>query len=137
MLPRRPRRSAPEPLGSFVVFTAAGRRFALPTHRVVAVAEAPRLNPLPAAGRPEVLGLVAHRGRALPLIDLGRCLDGSRSAASRGPLCVVVEHEERRAAFPVEGLEGLARVSGTGLPPGCETFDPDSVIFGAGPGGAP
>lgn len=132
MLPRRPRKAQPEPLGTYVVFTAAGRRFALPTSRVEAVAEIPGLNPLPAAGRPEVLGLVAHRGRPLPLVDLGRCLGGPEDSGVSGPLCVVVGHGGRRAAFAVEGLDGLARVAGRELPPGCETFDPARAIFGAG-----
>jgi chemotaxis signal transduction protein len=104
---------------------------------VVAVAEAPELTPLPAAGRPEVLGLVAHRGRALPLFDLGRCLNGSPRTEDRGPLCVVVGHGERRAAFLVDGLEGLARAPGPELPPGCETFDPTEVILGGAPGEVP
>jgi len=138
MLPRRhPRRQASAPLTTCVVFTAAGRRLALPTHRVVAVAEVAGLIPLPAPGRPEVLGVFAHRGRALPLIDLGRCLGRPDGEDPRGRPCVVVEHGERRAAFPVAELDGLARVAGPGLPPGCETFDPAEVVLGAGGGGSP
>lgn len=140
MLPRRTRARRSAPIATFVVFTAAGRRFALPTSRVVAVAEVPGLTALPAPGRPEVLGLVAHRGRALPLLDLGRCLD-RRSGAERsppdGPLCVVVGHGGRLAAFPVQDLDGLTRVCGPELPAGCETFDPARAIFGAGPEDAP
>lgn len=143
MLPRRPRRSPPAPRAEFVVFTVGGVRFALPTSRVVAAAEVSGLNPLPAAGRPEVAGLVAHRGRALPLFDLGRCLGGRPGAHPEAPFCLVVEQGERRAAFRVDALEGLARIAGQGLPPGCETFDPARAIFGARPegpeeaGGAP
>lgn len=138
MLPRRSRRPAPVPLADFVVFRAAGRRLALPTRQVVAVAEIPELAPLAAPGRPEVLGLVAHRGQALPMVDLAACLDPGGGGGASGEYCVVVRAGERRAAFLVEELEGLARIpADRGLPPGCETFDPARTIFGAGRGGTP
>lgn len=138
MLPRRSRKPAPAPLADFLVFKAAGRRFALPTGQVVAVAEIPDLAPLAAPGRPEVLGLVAHRGRALPLIDLAACLGLAGAGEASGDRCVVVRHGERRAAFPVGELQGLARVpADRGLPPNCETFDPARAIFGGGEGGTP
>ncbi|HEX6203962.1 MAG TPA: chemotaxis protein CheW [Thermoanaerobaculia bacterium] len=130
-LPRRDRRAVAAPVSTFVVFTAAGRRFALATRQVVAVAETPPLNPLPSAGRPEVLGLVAHRGRALPLVDLGRRLDGI-AVDSPGPHCLVVEDGGRRVALGVAELVGLQRVSGDGLPPGCDAFDPAQAVFAAG-----
>jgi chemotaxis signal transduction protein len=137
MLPRRSPKPRSTPLATFVVFTAAGRRFALPTRRVVAVAEAPELTPLPAAGRPEVLGLVAHRGRAVALIDLGACLDRPPGDAASARYCVVVADGERQAAIPVDAIEGLARVpADQGLPPECETFDPARTIFAEPSGGA-
>lgn len=138
MLPRRSRRPDPALLADFVVFSVGGSRFALATRQVVAVAETPELTPLPAPDRPEVLGLVAHRGCALPLIDLERCLGRSNGGASGGRRCVVVEWGGRRAAFPVDELEGLARIDADrGLPPGCETFDPARVIFNGGAGDEP
>lgn len=138
MLPRRSRRPAPAPLADFLVFTAAGTRFALPTRQVLAVAEMPEVNPLPAPGQPEVLGIVIHRGRALPLVDLARCLDLTDGAEASGGHCVVVQEGERRAAFPVDELEGLTRIDADqGLPSECETFDPAQVIFQAGEGGEP
>jgi chemotaxis signal transduction protein len=149
-LPRRSLRPPPAPLSTYVVFGAAGRRFALSTRQVVAVAEVEALNPVPIAGRREILGLVAHRGRALALFDLGRCLGGAGgiggadgadgaaagAAAAAGGHCLVVAQGERQAAIAVSALEGLARVSGDGLPPGCETFEPAVVIFAAGRGEA-
>lgn len=131
-LPRRARRPPPSPSVTFVVFRAAGRRLALSTRQVVAVAELGPVARLVAPGRPEVLGLVAHRGRPLPLFDLGRCLGGPASAAAGGTHCVIVADGERQAAFAVSGLEGLARRNDDGLPPGCESFDPGRVIFAAG-----
>jgi chemotaxis signal transduction protein len=142
-LPRRSLRPPPAPLSTYVVFGAAGRRFALSTRQVVAVAEVLALNPVPIAGRREVLGLVAHRGRALALFDLGRCLGGAGGAGAgaagsvaAGGHCLVVAQGERQAAIAVSALEGLARVAGDGLPPGCETFEPAAVIFAAGRGEA-
>jgi chemotaxis signal transduction protein len=142
-LPRRSLRPPPAPLSTYVVFGAAGRRFALSTRQVVAVAEVLALNPVPIAGRREVLGLVAHRGRALALFDLGRCLgraDGAVASAAgsvaAGGHCLVVAQGERQAAIAISALEGLARVAGDGLPPGCETFEPAAVIFAAGRGEA-
>lgn len=146
-LPRRSLRPPPAPLSTYVVFGAAGRRFALSTRQVVAVAEVLALNPVPIAGRREVLGLVAHRGRALALFDLGRCLGGAGGAlagaaggvaggVSAGGHCLVVAQGERQAAIAVAALEGLVRVAGDGLPPGCETFEPAAVIFAAGRGEA-
>jgi chemotaxis signal transduction protein len=142
-LPRRSLRPPPAPLSTYVVFSAAGRRFALSTRQVVAVAEVLELNPVPIGGRREVLGLVAHRGRALALFDLGRCLGGAGGAlagaagsVAGGGHCLVVAQGERQAAIAVAALEGLARVAGDGLPPGCETFEPAAVIFAAGRGEA-
>lgn len=131
-LPRRARRPPPSPPATFVVFRAAGRRLALSTRQVVAVAELGAVTRLAAPGRPEVLGLVAHRGRPLPLFDLGRCLGGPASAAAGGTCCVIVADGERQAALAVAELEGLARRSDDALPPGCEGFDPGRVIFAAG-----
>jgi chemotaxis signal transduction protein len=146
-LPRRSLRPPPAPLSTYVVFSAAGRRFALSTRQVVAVAEVLELNPVPIGGRREVLGLVAHRGRALALFDLGRCLGGAGGAlagaagsvagsVTAGGHCLVVAQGERQAAIAVAALEGLVRVAGDGLPPGCETFEPAAVIFAAGRGEA-
>jgi chemotaxis signal transduction protein len=139
-LPRRSLRPPPAPLSTYVVFSAAGRRFALSTRQVVAAAEVLALNPVPIAGRREVLGLVAHRGRALALFDLGRCLGGAGAglagSVAAGGHCLVVAQGERQAAIAISALEGLARVAGDGLPPGCETFEPAAVIFAAGRGEA-
>jgi len=121
-----------------VVFRASGRSFALSTHQVVAVAELAGVTPLRASGRTDVLGLLAHRGTALPLIDLGQRLGRSNGRPPSGPHCVVVEWGGRRAAFPVDELQGLTRIPADGgLPPGCESFDPARVIFGDGEEGAP
>jgi chemotaxis signal transduction protein len=137
MLPRTSRRPPPAPRADFVVFTAAGGRFALPTRAVVAVAEVPPRSALPHPGRPEVLGLVAHRGRAVALIDLGACLDRPPGDAASARYCVVVADGERQAAIPVDAIEGLARVpADQGLPPECETFDPARTIFAEPSGGA-
>jgi chemotaxis signal transduction protein len=131
-LARRSDRPAPTPPATYVVFSAAGRRLALSTRQVAAVAELEAFTSLEVPGRPEVLGLVAHRGRALPLFDLGLCLGAPGTTADGGEHCVIVAEGERCAAFPVAALEGLARVAGETLPPGCESFDPGRVVFARG-----
>ena len=58
-----------------LAFALLGRRWALPASQVESVAVARHITPLPSP-HPDHLGLVVHRDRALPLVDLRRLLGG-------------------------------------------------------------
>jgi len=81
LLSRRERgregRQAPRP--GLLAFVIGGRACALSLGLVAGVAEIGTVTRLPAAD-PCNLGLIVHRGTVLPLVDLGRRLDGAAAA---------------------------------------------------------
>jgi chemotaxis signal transduction protein len=115
LLSRRDRgregRQAPRP--GLLAFVIGGRACALSLGLVAGVAEIGTVTRLPAAD-PCNLGLIVHRGTVLPLVDLGRRLDGAAAAdgvagaEGAGPPAICIITRSRQAiAFPVEAILGL------------------------------
>ncbi|HXO29280.1 MAG TPA: chemotaxis protein CheW [Thermoanaerobaculia bacterium] len=126
MLSRRDRgregRQAPRP--ALLAFVIGGRTRALSVGLVAAVAEIGPVTRVPAAD-PANLGLIVHRGAVLPLVDLGRRLEGGAAAAdgpegavgavSAGPPAFCIITRSRQAiAFPVEAVLGLQALPANG-----------------------
>lgn len=134
MLSRRDRgregRLAPRP--GVLAFVIGGRARALSLGLVAGVAEIGPVTRLPAAD-PCNLGLIVHRGAVLPLVDLGRRLEGGAAAADgvsgaigpieaieasgasgasepiggRPPAVCIITRSRQAIAFPVEAVLGL------------------------------
>ncbi len=92
-----------------VIFTVGKARHALPIDVVREILVPGPITPAPGAPH-VVLGLVQVRGRAIPVVDLARCLGlpGSSSAADRR--LIVVSSEEGPAALLVDSVDEVATV---------------------------
>lgn len=88
----KPVAEAPTPTGllDLLVFSLAGERYAIETSHVLEVVPLRDLTPVPCTP-PFVLGVVNHRGRILPVLDLRRLLDLGGQGAPEGSQAVVVE----------------------------------------------
>lgn len=99
----------------FLVFQAAGRRWALDAATVVEVVPLVRLGPLP--GAPSyVRGLLRWRGRILPAVDLS-VLAGGEPSRRRLSTRILVTRLGGPGAGPFAGLVAEG-VTGTLLRPG-------------------
>lgn len=96
-----------------LVFMLGGRRFGVNVAKVREVILP--LAPAPAPGQPEsVLGLIRLRGAVLMLVDLHRHLgipQVERDAARTGTRVVVTEFNGITAAFEVESVDSIYRIS--------------------------
>ncbi len=141
MLSRRDRgregRLAPRP--GVLAFVIGGRARALSLALVAGVAEIGPVTRLPAAD-PSNLGLIVHRGAVLPLVDLGRRLEGAAAGAdgaigaigtigaagtdgalgalgalgARPPVICIITRSRQAIAFPVEAVLGLQALPANG-----------------------
>ncbi len=120
----REKRLAPRP--GVLAFVIGGRARALSLGLVAGVAEIGPVTRLPAAD-PCNLGLIVHRGAVLPLVDLGRRLEGGAATAegARGaiepigesgpsapigggaPAFCIITRSRQAIAFPVDAVLGL------------------------------
>lgn len=115
-----------------LVFRLGERSFALPSDRVVRVAEPDRITPLP-GDLASNLGLVVDEGVVAALVDLGALL--SRGAVTRRPpeppfSCVFARFPRGVAGFAVDEIQGvrlLAHVAGGGGADGIERIDLDTL----------
>lgn len=115
-----------------LVFRLGGRSFALPSDRVVRVAEPDRVTPLP-GDLASNLGLVVDDGVVAALVDLGALL--SRDAEPRRlpepPFsCVFARFPRGVAGFAVDEISGvrlLARTAGHGDADGIERIDLEAL----------
>lgn len=126
MLSRRDRgregRQAPRP--GVLAFVIGGRACALSLGLVAAVAEIGPVTRVPAAD-PANLGLIVHRGAVLPLVDLGRRLDGGAipeegadgadgAVGGGAPAFCIITRSRQAIAFPVAAVLGLQALPANG-----------------------
>ena len=106
---------------SFLVLRVGTRRIALPREQVAELIASPQLFSFPHT-TPFISGVVLRRGRILPVLDLGPCVLGTSSPATRFFLVVErrVAHAREKCAIPVQG--GCELVGGV-MRPGEHEFD--------------
>jgi purine-binding chemotaxis protein CheW len=90
-----------------VVFRVEGERYALETEAVREVVRAVAVARLPQAP-PIVLGVIAVRGRVIPVLDLRARFGLPPRAIDPGEMFVVAETEERAVALRADMVEGVA-----------------------------
>ena len=91
--------------------------------------------PIPRS-RAELPGVVVWRGRAVPLVDLGRVLGIAQGAAKGRPRTLIVRHERGVAALPIDAArvvrripsEELKLVQGGLIPYGTREFEEQGEI---------
>lgn len=108
-----------------MVFALGERRFAVPVTRVLDVANVTAYTPLPCED-PTNLGVVLHRERLTPLVDLAPRLGVGRTHPLESPgLCLFVRTGRGEMGFPIDQVTGVAPVAGARLPEGFTVLDPD------------
>jgi chemotaxis-related protein WspD len=102
-----------------VVFRIGDEWLALPTHLFDEVAEPRRYHSLPHRRDNLVLGIVNVRGELLVCVSLGALLGIGEARAVEGggrikafARLVVIGHDGRRVAFPVDEVHGIHRYTG-------------------------
>jgi chemotaxis signal transduction protein len=105
-----------------------GARLAFLLDQVRVVVPAAELAPLPAA--PEwLLGLLALRGRSIPVIDLATRLGANERRLDPNDLFVVTETNGRELAFVVQRVDGVTSVKRDSLESSVhETLDARDVL---------
>ena len=106
---------------SFLVLRVGTRRIALPREEVAELIASPQLFSFPHT-TPLISGVVLRRGRILPVLDLGPCVLGKSSPATRFFLVVErrIANQPEKCAIPVQG--GCELVGGV-MRPGEHEFD--------------
>lgn len=96
---------------SFLVLRVGARRIALRREEVAELIASPQIFSFPHT-TPLISGVVLRRGRILPVLDLGPCVLGKSSPATRFFLVVErrISNEAEKCAIPVHG--GCELVSG-------------------------
>ena len=113
-----PRPEAPAPGGTLelLVFDVARGRYGVETGHVHEVFALDGLAPLP--GVPAFLrGVVNHRGRILPVIDLGGLFGQAREGEGEGARVVAVEVGAMRFGLAADAVVGITPVAGRELAP--------------------
>jgi chemotaxis signal transduction protein len=100
---------------SFLVLRVGARRIALRREEVAELIASPQLFSFPHT-TPLISGVVLRRGQVLPVLDLGPCVLGKSSPATRFFLVVErpISNEPEKCAIPVQG--GCELVSGVMRP---------------------
>jgi chemotaxis-related protein WspB len=95
-----------------LLFSLGDSVYAIPARSVVEVVPHVALRPLPGAP-PWVIGLLAYRGRALPVVDLARKLFGVACESSRlsSRIVVVEAADGRRCGILTERVSDVRHIS--------------------------
>jgi len=110
------RASAPREILELLVFSLGDERYGIEAARVVEVVPVRALTALPCV--PDfVAGVIHHRGRILPVLDLGRFIGfGARGAVETG-LVVCLEVDEMTFGVLAEGTTGVVEAPAEDLAP--------------------
>lgn len=112
-----------------LVFSRGGEAYAVDAGNVAAVLPLVDATPVPFAP-PAVLGVVNHRGRILPVIDVARLLR-TADEGSEPALLIAVEVGEAAFGVTAELMPELVSVGATELLPATELAEqPDSTVRG-------
>ena len=114
-----------------LVFTLAGEQFGIATARVLEVVPARGLTPVPSVPA-FVLGVVNHRGRILPVLDLCGLLALPRQAVMDGNRLVVVESGDMTFGLLAEAVSGVVQGDARAVapPPGTLAVDRQALLRG-------
>lgn len=129
----RPREEvgAPAEVLELLVLALAGERYGIETAHVLEVLPLRELTPLP--GTPSfVLGVVNHRGRILPVLDLRRLFDLTGQGVTEGSRVVAVEAGGMMFGIFADAVTGVVRIGVDALasPPATLAGDRQAFIRG-------
>lgn len=124
-----PEAAAPVEALELLVFPRGEETYALEARHVVEVFPLPDVTPVPFTP-PSVLGVVNHRGRILPVIDVARLL-GPASEEAEPSLVIAVEAGEAAFGIGADAVPELISVGASELVRATELAEqPDSAVRG-------
>jgi chemotaxis signal transduction protein len=103
--------------GGFLLVRTSSRRVGLQLTQVIEVVSLGEVRPVLTV-EPAVRGVVAVRGRMVPLVHLDALLDGVPCSPAAGATGVIVAVDGRRICLEVEAAELLVRGPVLPVPPG-------------------
>jgi len=106
--------AAAEPELELFCVEMAGERFAVEAALVHEVVRLPPVTPLPGAP-PFLLGVAAHRGEVLPVVDLARLMARGEARVHGRSRVAVVRMEGMVVALLADQVEGLTKVKASML----------------------
>jgi purine-binding chemotaxis protein CheW len=105
-----------------LIVVLAEERYGIEIARIEDVFPLRELTPVPCTP-PLVLGVINHRGRVLPVLDLRRLFDLTGQGVAEGSRVVAVEIGGMRVGLYGDGVEGIVEV-------GVDEVSPVSTILG-------
>jgi purine-binding chemotaxis protein CheW len=114
----RPLDSAPTATAALdlLVFSLAGERYGIETEHVLETMSLRELTPVPCTP-PLILGVMNHRGRILPILDLRRLLELQGQGVPPGGRVVAVEAGGMTFGILAEALVGTTHVAAHDVAP--------------------
>ncbi len=126
----RPREVAPTPgaVLELLVFSLAGERYGIETFQVLDVLPLRELTPVPCTP-PSVLGVINHRGRTLPVLDLRRLFDLAGQEVAEGSRVVAVAAGGMTFGIYTDAVAGTIRVGAHEVAPPAVILTSDRQTF--------
>jgi len=109
-------RAEADELGLYVVFTANGSEYALPSETVLQMESFEGATRVPGAP-PFVIGVVQIRGRVLPVVDLRVRFGGTPGERILDNRIVVGQHGERIVGLLVDSAREVVKIARSQLKP--------------------
>jgi len=107
-----------------LVFSVGAERYGIETDHVVEVIPLRELTPVPCTPA-SILGVVNHRGRILPVLDLRRLFDLADQGVAEGSRVVAVEARGMTFGIFAGAVTGTVRVAGDEVAPSPATSAAD------------
>jgi len=122
---------APAAMLELLVLSLAGERYGIETAHVLEVLPLRELTPVPCTPS-FVLGVMNHRGRILPVLDLRRLFDLTGQGATEGSRAVAVEAGGMTFGILADGVTGVVGIGVDAVvaPPVTLTGDRQAFIRG-------
>lgn len=126
-----PEPAAAEDLLELLVFSRADATYSVDVVSVVEVVPLTEPTPVPWVP-PAVLGVMNHRGRIIPVVDVARLESSPAGGVGENGYAVVVVVGDACFGISADAVSGIAQVEERDVRPGAELGDdrPDSVIRG-------
>ena len=126
-----PEPAAAEDAIELLVFSRAGATYAVDAAYVLEVVPVTEPTPVPWVP-PAVLGVINHRGRIIPVVDVARLESSQVEGAVEGEYAVVAVVEDARFGISADEVSGIAQVEKRDVRSRIEhgAERPDSVIRG-------
>jgi purine-binding chemotaxis protein CheW len=112
----------------FLTFRLGEEIYALPLRNLDEILPLPAVSPVPFTPA-HLLGVVAHRGGVLPVVDVRPVLGIEGGEASESGRLLVVVHEGEKLGVPADAVAQIVKLAEEALAPPPETLEPDRAAF--------